>query len=65
MRINKLEAKVYCMKEEEEEEEGKTESVVRLEKLNEDITVKTVKIEKYQGCCLLARWTNPMKGLPL
>ena len=53
---------MYCM---EEEEEGKTESVVRLEKLSEDITVKTVKIEKYQGCCLLARWTNPMKGLPL
>ena len=41
MRINKSEAKIYCMK---EEEEGKTESVVRLEKLSEDITVKTVKI---------------------
>ena len=41
MRINKLEAKMYCM---EEEEEGKTESVVRLEKLSEDITMKSVKV---------------------
>ena len=41
MRINKLWSKMYSM---EEEEEGKTESVVRLEKLSEDITVKTVKI---------------------
>ena len=43
MRINKLEAKMYCT-EEEEEEEGKTESVVRLEKLSEDITMKSVKV---------------------
>ena len=33
---------MYCM--EEEEEEGKTESVVRLEKLSEDITMKSVKV---------------------